>query len=169
MTAHRLVLLRHAKSDWPPGVPDLERPLGSRGRRDAPVAGAWIAGYVEDVDLVLVSPAARTQETWALARGAWQEPPEARTEKRLYDAYPEDMLDLVRATEESVRSLVLVAHNPGTEDLAGMLSGEADPVAHEAMSLKYPTAGIAVLELDGPWSSVRPGTTRLVAFEVPRG
>lgn len=169
MTAHRLVLLRHAKSDWPPGVPDLERPLAARGRRDAPVAGAWIAGGVDDVDLVLVSPAARTQETWALARGAWPQPPLARTEPSLYEAYPDDMLALVRGTEESVRSLVLVAHNPGTEELASMLAGDADPAAAEAMSVKYPTAAVAVVELDGPWASARPGTTRLVAFEVPRG
>ena len=34
----RLLLLRHAKSAWP-DVPDNERPLNDRGRRDAPAMG----------------------------------------------------------------------------------------------------------------------------------
>ena len=56
--------MRHAKSDWPPGVPDRERPLTKRGRRDATAAGDWLQeqGYVPD--RVVVSPAQRTRETW---------------------------------------------------------------------------------------------------------
>ena len=65
--ARRLVLLRHAKSDWPDDVPDHERPLARRGRRDAPAAGRWLrkSGYVPD--LVLCSTARRARETWQLA------------------------------------------------------------------------------------------------------
>jgi len=39
-----LLLLRHAKSAWP-DVPDHERPLAPRGRRNAPVMGC-LAAYV---------------------------------------------------------------------------------------------------------------------------
>src|SRR6202451_4394164 len=62
----RLVLLRHAKSDWPE-VADHERPLAKRGRRDAPVVGRWLgaSGYVPDA--VVCSTAARARQTWELA------------------------------------------------------------------------------------------------------
>ncbi|HXT88463.1 MAG TPA: histidine phosphatase family protein, partial [Trebonia sp.] len=61
----RLLLLRHAKSDWP-DVADHERPLAKRGRRDAPVVGRWLrtSGYLPDA--VICSTAARARQTWEL-------------------------------------------------------------------------------------------------------
>jgi phosphohistidine phosphatase SixA len=62
----RLVLLRHAKSDWP-DVADQDRPLAKRGRRDAPAVGRWLgqSGYAPDA--VICSTALRARETWELA------------------------------------------------------------------------------------------------------
>ncbi|WP_431044796.1 SixA phosphatase family protein [Streptomyces sp. P1-3] len=62
-----LVLLRHAKSAWPDGVDDQERPLAPRGRRDAPAAGRWLRDVGRVPDLAICSPARRTRETWELA------------------------------------------------------------------------------------------------------
>ncbi len=71
---HDLILVRHAKSDYPPGVMDHERPLNGRGLRDAPRIGAWLATRPQsgagDVTCVLVSTARRAQLTWLLASGA---------------------------------------------------------------------------------------------------
>src|SRR5690242_15813577 len=67
--SRRLILLRHAKSDWPEGVADLDRPLAERGRADAPVAGRELA-RLGVPDVVLCSPAQRTRATWELARQA---------------------------------------------------------------------------------------------------
>ena len=53
----RLMLLRHAKSDWP-DVPDLKRPLAKRGRRDAPGVGRWLRGHGYLPDTVICSVAA---------------------------------------------------------------------------------------------------------------
>ena len=61
----RLILLRHAKSDWP-DVPDQERPLAKRGRRDAPVVGRWLRGHGYLPDTVICSVARRTRQTWKL-------------------------------------------------------------------------------------------------------
>ena len=38
-----LLLLRHAKSDWPTGVPDRERPLARRGEKAAKAVGRFLA------------------------------------------------------------------------------------------------------------------------------
>ena len=63
----KVVLLRHAKSAWP-DVPDHDRPLARRGRRDAPVMGRWLraAGYLPDQ--VVCSTARRARETRQLAQ-----------------------------------------------------------------------------------------------------
>src|SRR6266700_6314858 len=81
----KLVLLRHAKSAWP-DVPDHERPLARRGRRDAPGAGAWLrrAGYLPD--LVVCSTARRARETWQLAAAELGASPPVRFEPRVYQA-----------------------------------------------------------------------------------
>src|SRR4249919_2827877 len=79
----KLVLLRHAKSAWP-DLPDHERPLAGRGRRDAPVMGRWLraAGHVPDQ--VLCSTARRARETWRLAQPALKAAPPVSFEDRIY-------------------------------------------------------------------------------------
>ncbi len=67
----RLILFRHAKSAWPQGVPDNERPLAERGRLAAPLMGAYIARHGLIPDLALVSPARRTEQTWHFATADW--------------------------------------------------------------------------------------------------
>ena len=64
---------------------------------------------------------------------------------------------------------LLVGHNPGCEDLVDVLARERDPEAAARLALKYPTCGVAVLELDGDWAQSAPGSARLTAFAVPRG
>ena len=58
-----LVLMRHGKSGYPPGVADHDRPLADRGRREAALAGEWIRSEDLRVDAVLCSTATRTRET----------------------------------------------------------------------------------------------------------
>ncbi|MBN9010908.1 MAG: histidine phosphatase family protein, partial [Rhizobiales bacterium] len=60
----RLMILRHAKSDWgAPGRPDRDRPLAPRGERAATLMGGVLAADEYRPDRVLVSPAQRTRET----------------------------------------------------------------------------------------------------------
>jgi len=60
----RLMLLRHAKTERAePGQRDRDRKLMKRGRADAPTLGAYMTHHDLIPDLVLVSPAARAQQT----------------------------------------------------------------------------------------------------------
>ncbi|MEZ5116780.1 MAG: histidine phosphatase family protein [Candidatus Nanopelagicales bacterium] len=164
-----LVVLRHAKSDYPPGVPDHDRPLAERGRRDAPVAGDWIAGHVPGPDAVLVSSALRTRETWALAGGRLADPPAAIVEPRMYLASTGEFLAVLSGLPDEVGTVVVVAHNPGCEDVAADLAGpDPDPDSWQRMITKYPTAAIAVLGLSGSWADVGDAPSRLLSFAVPR-
>jgi len=167
----RLILLRHAKSAWPEDVPDHERPLAPRGRRDAPAAGGWLrkAGYVPD--RVLCSTARRARETWQLAEETLGAHPEAAFEDRVYGASVAELLDLARQAPAEVRTLLIVGHDPAMRGLTLELASE-QPADGEAEALgrvraKYPTAGIAVLSFSGDWAELSPGQARLAEFVVP--
>jgi phosphohistidine phosphatase len=163
----RLVLLRHAKSDWP-DVADHDRPLAKRGRRDAPAVGRWLgeAGYVPDA--VVCSTALRARETWELASGGLLAAvpgasPAVRLEPRVYDASVLGLLMLVREFPPEWRTALMVGHNPGLAELA---AGLTDPPPDPPPA--FPTAAVAVLALPGPWSDAGPGQAKLLTFRTPR-
>ncbi|PST17377.1 histidine phosphatase family protein [Mesorhizobium plurifarium] len=165
----RLMLLRHAKSAWPEGVADHRRPLSERGRKAAPVVGAFMARRGLAPDLALVSTARRAQETWELVAGALPHEVAVRDAVGIYEVAATAILDVIRKIEPAVEKLLLVGHNPGMADLALLLAGRGDEAALERLREKFPTAGLAVLDFDiERWSEMTPGTGRLVRFVTPR-
>lgn len=165
----RLVLLRHAKSAWPHGVPDHERPLAGRGRRNAKATGRWFVTEGPLPELVLCSDAIRARQTWQIVRGALQNPPAERLCPPLYGAGPDEVLELVRQTPESVATLVVVGHEPTMSATTLLLAGAgSDPTALSRVSAKFPTNGIAVLAFTGSWQRVDVGTGVLELFTAPR-
>ncbi|MCL2551638.1 MAG: histidine phosphatase family protein [Actinomycetia bacterium] len=161
-----VVLLRHAKADWPQ-VPDHERPLADRGRLDAPSAGRRFADDGISPDLALCSTAARTRETWKLVAHELPHRPKTVYEERLYDASLGDLLALLSETPDDVSSLLLVGHNPGMHALADALAGSAEGDTLARMTRGFPTAAFAVITFDGSWKSVEHGVGRLTAFWAP--
>src|SRR5258707_14277461 len=105
-TPRRIVLLRHAKGDWP-SVPGHERPRAGRGRKDAPVAGRRLAEAGFPLDLALCPSSVRTRETWKLAAHELSYRPRTVYEERLYDATLGDLLALIGETAEDVGNLLL--------------------------------------------------------------
>jgi len=167
----RLVLVRHAKSDWPEGVPDHDRPLGDRGRRDARALGAWLAAARVAPDLVVVSTAARARQTWELAGDALGAATRVTLDDRAYAASADELLSVVRGTPASVGTLVLVGHNPGTHELAVMLEdGTGFGADRLRLHTSLPTSGVVVLDAPDPdWGGVGAGGCRLAVFATPRG
>jgi phosphohistidine phosphatase len=165
----RLVVLRHAKSARPEGVPDHERPLAPRGLRDAPAAGRWLAEADFLPDLVLCSTARRTRQTWELAAAELGSTPPVRYEPRLYAADDQNILDGVREVPAEVGTLLLIGHNPGLQDLILLLAGEALGGTMQRAQTKFPTSAIAVLTWRGTWSALAPGAALLTDLAVPRG
>jgi len=164
----RLMLLRHAKSNWPAGIADRDRPLAARGREAAPVMGRYLADELLLPDLVLVSPARRTHETWELVAPMLPEKPASQHEPRIYEAKTPRLLDVVRETEGTVRTLLMIGHNPGFQELAALLTGHGDRYASARMSQKYPTCGLAVLDFAvEDWRDLAPRGGRLDRFVTP--
>jgi phosphohistidine phosphatase len=154
-----LVLLRHAKSDWPEGVPDVERPLADRGVREAPIAGRWLRDNVPRIDLVVHSPAKRAADTWALVAAELGYSPEVRVDVRLYSEPVDTLLQVVTTLPADAHTVLFVGHNPELSALAATLSGS---------DVELKTAGIAVLSTDGDWKAFTPGSAELRQVVTPR-
>jgi phosphohistidine phosphatase len=138
-----LVLLRHAKSAWPDGVPDHDRPLAGRGRRDAPAAGRWLRATGHVPGQVVCSTAQRARQTWQLAESGLMEgqagsAPRVGFERQVYGASAADLLGLIRQTPTDIESLLLVGHEPAMSGLALTLA--ANPAAAPAAPPVAPTA-----------------------------
>ncbi|MEU1226061.1 histidine phosphatase family protein [Streptomyces sp. NPDC005828] len=166
-TPRRIVLLRHAKADWPE-TSDHERPLADRGRKDAPVAGRRLADSGIAFDLALCSTAARTRETWKLAVHEFTHRPKTVYEERMYEASLGELIALVNETPDTVENLLLIGHNPGMHALADALAGESEGDVLPRMNRSgFPTAAFAVVTFDGTWKSVEHGVGKLVDFWTP--
>ncbi len=164
----KLILFRHAKSDWPEGVSDIDRPLGARGREAAPRMGQYLKDEGLLPDLVLVSPALRTRQTWELAAPPL-EPVTMRFEPRIYAAAASNLLDIVREADDAAKILMLVGHNPGMQELAARLVGYGDRYAFARLTQKFPTAGVAVLDFDAEsWRDLAERSARLDRFVTPK-
>ncbi len=161
------MLLRHAKSDWP-DVPDHDRPLAKRGRKDAPVIGRWLRRHGYLPDAVVCSTARRTRQTWELMAPELDGSPSVHFEPRAYAAGALTLLYLARELPSHCRAALLIAHNPGIADLAGSLAAPpGNDGAPPSPGLRFPTAAVAVFEFAGDWPALTPGQARLLDSTTP--
>ena len=166
----RLMLLRHAKSEKAaPGMGDRERVLNARGRKDAAKLGAYLVHHGLVPDRVVVSSARRTRETWERLALAFSMPPAVAYDDRLYNAGPENILDVVKETDRAARALMVIGHNPGLHEIARLLIAAGDVEARERLSEGLPTTGLAVIDFAGAdWRRLHPQGGRLERFVTPR-
>ncbi len=130
-----LLLMRHAKSSWADqGQADVDRPLNGRGQRDAPRMGQWLRREGLEPDLVISSSARRAVETAAAVieasgyGGDWQQA------AALYAAEPEAFMDVLQAVPDACGTVLVIAHNPGVEELVEALTGEAETMPTGAVA-----------------------------------
>ena len=148
-----LLLLRHGKSDWSNDGSDFDRPLNSRGQRDAARIGRWLADQRLLPDSVFSSPASRAAQTAKLVcANAGIEAADIVWVEGLYLASVGTLLELVRAIPAERRRILLIGHNPGLEDLVEHLSGTAEQLRRQGKLLT--TAALALLALKNDWSQL---------------
>lgn len=166
----RLMLLRHAKSDWSaPGTRDQDRPLSVRGRESAPKMGTYMARHGLVPDLVVASPATRVTDTLALVLPAFTKQPKTVPEARIYESTADELLAVIKETPRSVHSLLIVGHNPSLAELASLLMASGDVEIRQRLIEKFPTAALAVIDfaLDD-WAKIHPKSGRLDRFVIPK-
>lgn len=167
----RLLLLRHAKAEQA-GKDDQARKLTEQGRKDAARIGAWLRKHYA-IDLVLCSPAARTRETWQLVAEEIGGGLDAKFPKSLYLAPAAAMLSIMQGAAGEAHTVLIVGHNPGTEELAAALArvpqSKDELRWRETMAEKFPTAALAVIEFHiDRWRDVTPHAGALAVFLRPK-
>lgn len=163
-----LYLMRHAKSDWHSAAQaDFERPLNPRGNRDAVRMGQWLEAQGLRPQVLLASPAQRARQTaLAVADTLGTKDNEVVFNQDLYLADRATLLHILRTIPAATDSVLLVAHNPGLDDLVEWLAPEPPPLSESGKLMT--TAAIAMFELPGGWANLQRGRVTLQQLLRPR-
>lgn len=142
----RLLIMRHAKSDWATGAEeDFDRPLNARGQKDVPMVAQFLGGSTPP-DLIIASAARRAHETAMGLLDALPDPPELVLDGRLYLSTPDTLATVLAGSAGDAATVVVIAHNPGIEEWASLLSGA---------TMHLPPGAVACLENDADsWAEV---------------
>lgn len=157
----RLIIMRHAEADW--GLDDFNRPLTSRGHKQAPRAGVWLLeqGFVPE--MLVSSAALRTRQTttW-VSEALGEKAPTASLDERLYNAPASRLLTTINRTPAGVQTLMLVAHLPGVQDATLQLARpDSDYEALMDASYGFAPATLAVFGVPGEWDELVEGEATL--------
>ena len=147
----RLILFRHGKAENESSSgEDFDRPLAKRGRRESAEMAESLSRLGLTPDLVLVSPSARTRETWEAAESAFPEA-ETRLEPELYHADAGAIRRVAEAAGAERRAVMVVGHNPGLQELAVELlrEGAAPATLVARAQRQFPPSAAAVFLIDG--------------------
>jgi len=157
-----LYLARHAKSYWKDqSIPDIDRPLNSRGKRDAPFMGEVLNDKKIMIDLIMSSPAKRTKKT-AIEIASKIGYPEKKIQfnEDLYEASSNTIIKLIKKIEEKYDRVMIFGHNPGLTMLNNHISN------HYIDNI--PTCGIVALQFDKKWSEIDKNSCKFLFFEYPK-
>lgn len=162
-----ITLIRHAKSDWGhPELSDFDRPLNTRGTRDAPFMGARLAEKLDELDtrieFMLASPANRALTTARVVADAIHYPPDKiEVYPDLYLASATELLNTVQSVDDGIHHIALVSHNPGLTTLVNILGSQHLP--------NLPTCGIMIIEADiTSWKQLKAGGGHSIDFLYPK-
>jgi len=158
-----LFLIRHAKSSWgDTALPDKDRPLNDRGRRDAPKMGERLAKRDVKPDLLLSSPAMRALKTAEIiAKKLDYRRRDIVVDDRLYAVGADDLLDVIHKLGDRLERVMLFGHNPELTELAHRLSSK---ITH------MPTCAVAEFAFDAKsWSKIGKVKPAKVALDYPKG
>ncbi len=156
-----LLIMRHAKSDYPPDVrSDFDRPLNERGRKDVPLIGKLLNNFGPQPDAVSASPALRVRQTVEGLATTLNLPTNALSfNESLYLAPPQTLAQAAATFPNSVQTGLLIAHNPGLEEWIAQLTGAR---------VGLPTAGLAAIQLGCfSWTEIEQTYGQLLYFINP--
>ncbi len=160
----RLTLLRHAKSSWKDlSLPDADRPLNKRGKRNAPEMGLRFAKHFPEGGYRMVSsPAKRAISTARLfAEAAGYPLEDIVVDDRVYLADSGGLLEVARELDDTWDHMVLVGHNPGFTDFINS--------ATKHFIENLPTGGVAVLQYDiDRWADIGTSQATLAELDYPK-
>lgn len=159
----RLLIVRHAKSDWDePEMKDFDRPLNNRGHKNAPEMANRLLRKKLTPDLLVSSPALRAITTVKYFADAFGIPHHSILQKKeIYEASAATLLNMINCFDNNYQYVMLTGHNPGLTDLCVKLS--------VAYITDIPTCGMAMIGFPfDDWGLIRSGTGELLFFDYPK-
>ena len=165
----RILLLRHAKSDWKDyTLADFDRPLSPRGRKAAPSIAAWMRRHDLLPDRVLCSAARRTAETWERMAPVLEQVPVVHR-RALYHASTDAILKQLVEQDDATNTVLVVGHNPGVAEFAYRYSVFGDEKMIARIRRKYPTGALAVISFRmSSWADLPGASGTLEHFVRPK-
>ena len=165
-----LYVLRHAKSKWEkPPQRDFDRPLNKRGCRDADDLGQYLAKNDIHPGLVLISPAKRTDETCEHMTSQMPCKPDVVPLKKLYGASLSEICSEIKTHGKSVPHLMVIAHNPGIDDVVWHLTAQDPTNALAIIQSKYATSAMTTFTFDiTDWDQLAPRSGTLISYTSPK-
>jgi phosphohistidine phosphatase len=157
-----IYLVRHAKSSWEdPKLVDFNRPLNTRGKKDAPFMGVQLNNKQIEPDLILASPAKRAKKTaQAIAEKISYPAKNILFKDEFYEASEKTLLDIIKKIDERFDSVMVFAHNPGLTQLNNLISNNYIE--------NIPTCGVVALECNKKWSEIGKNSCKLLFFDYPK-
>ncbi|HAC70737.1 MAG TPA: phosphohistidine phosphatase [Arcobacter skirrowii] len=157
-----LILIRHAKSDWSnPLLDDFERPLNKRGSKNAPFMAKILKKEIQKPDLIISSPSFRTKLTLEYFLKKFEYKGEVIFEKSIYEAPFENLLKVIKNVDDKYKTIFLIGHNPGLNDLANFLLGSFED--------NIPTSGVLKIDFDtNSWKNISKDNSKLIFFKYPK-
>ncbi len=158
-----LLIIRHAKSDWSnETLPDIERPLAEKGKKQACKMGHWLQNEKLIPEHILVSPATRAQQTLTRLMRHWDPPhPTHQTIAALYNADLDTLITALKQLPSHIYRTAIIGHNPGLEQLLAWLT-DNDEHAHLS------TCAMSHLILPDDWQTLSPGTAKCIQSASPK-
>jgi phosphohistidine phosphatase len=170
MTQHsrHLLVLRHAKSDWNSGADsDFDRPLAKRGIKDAPLMGRWMKKHNIVPGYIVSSPALRAKQTIeAVAKELGITKDKIHFDDNIYAASLNTLLNILAACPKASKSILLVGHNPGLDDLVEYLCG--NELGYTKSGKLMTTAALAQIAMPEHWDSLPRHCAGLIAITRPK-
>lgn len=161
--AKQVLLVRHAKSDWgDPSLSDFDRPLNSRGKRDAPVMAGRLLEKKIKIDAFISSPAKRAKRTASVFAKEFEfKKKEILLLDKLYAAEAEIFEEVIKKMNDVFNSVAIFAHNPGLTDFANLLT--------DVRIDNIPTCGIFAIKVYAKhWSDFNVAKKDFWFFDQPK-
>jgi len=157
----KLYIIRHAKSDWnDESLDDYDRPLNSRGLKDAPLMGKFLKSKNIKPDLIVSSPALRAITTAQLIAKEVDYEKAITPNQYIYEAYVTALQEIVEYLHDSNQSVFLVGHNPGVSALAYMLCDSKE---------NFSTCAILEIEFScNSWMDASKENSKIISYEYPK-
>lgn len=160
----KILIMRHAKSSWSDEkLRDFDRPLNSRGKKDAPKMGRYLKELGITPDQIFSSPAQRAKLTaLAVAEEVDFNPDSIHWDEELYFGNPMAYLNAIRSANENSSVVMTVGHNPMSAEIMSALS-------LQSFTHNVPTAALACFEADVEnWKDIKQSGCKLLWIVSPK-